>query len=77
MVGEYGVLTANAGLSQIVSDPADGTLWFTEAAADKVGSDQLRTTGHRRVRRADRGCCSRDDRGRQERERLVHRVERQ
>ena len=37
MVGEYGVPTANAGLSQIVSDPADGNLWFTETAADKVG----------------------------------------
>ena len=37
MVGEYSVPTANAGLSQIVSDPADGNLWFVEAAADKVG----------------------------------------
>jgi hypothetical protein len=37
MVGEYSVPTANAGLSQIVSDPADGNLWFTEAAADQVG----------------------------------------
>jgi virginiamycin B lyase len=37
MVGEYPVPTLNAGLSQIVSDPADGSLWFTEATADKVG----------------------------------------
>ncbi len=37
MVGEYGVPTANAGLSQIVSNPADGNLWFTEASANKVG----------------------------------------
>ena len=38
MVGEYGVPTANAGLSQIVSDPANGTIWFTEAGANQVGS---------------------------------------
>ena len=37
MIGEYSVPTANAGLTQIVSNPADGNLWFTEAAADKVG----------------------------------------
>ena len=37
MIGEYSVPTANAGLSQIVSDPADGNLWFTEAAANRVG----------------------------------------
>jgi virginiamycin B lyase len=37
MIGEYSVPTANAGLSQIVSDPADGNLWFTEATSDKVG----------------------------------------
>lgn len=38
MVGEYNVPTANAGLSQIVSDPANGTIWFTEAGANQVGS---------------------------------------
>ena len=38
MIAEYGVPTANAGLSQIVSDPADGSLWFTEEAADQVGT---------------------------------------
>ena len=37
MIGEYSVPTADAGLDQIVSDPADGNLWFTESAADKVG----------------------------------------
>ena len=36
MIARISVPTANAGLSQIVSNPTDGNLWFTEGAADKV-----------------------------------------
>ncbi len=37
MIGEYQVPTPNAGLSEIVSDPADGSLWFTEDAVARLG----------------------------------------
>ena len=44
---------------------------------EQGGEDQPHHQGHRRVRRADRGCRPPGDRGRQGREHLVHRVERQ
>ena len=44
MVAEFAVPTPDAGLSQIVSDPKYGGVWFTEQAADRVANIIL-TTG--------------------------------
>ena len=77
MVGEYGVPTANAGLSQIVSDPANGTIWFTEAAANQVGSINPTTKAIAEFATPTAGAAPGSLAVAKGREYLVHRVERQ